>query len=142
MSSITEAQAYEAVAQQWKAIWPTLQPTVAFCFENEKFAQPPQPTATWARVRLLPTDALQHTLGGVGQAQWLRQGNVWVHLYGPRDSGMASMAGLVDSVRKVFEGQAYGGIDPSGASRSVPVGSDGRWYEVVVISPVTYYETH
>jgi hypothetical protein len=139
---VTEAEAYEAVCQRWKSQWEILQPTVSYCFENEKFKEPPQPTDAWARVVLRPVDASQHTLGGVGQAQWLRDAAVWVHLYVPRDEGMARAAALVDSVRAVFEGRAFDGIDPAGGVRAVPVGSDGRWYEVAVISPVTYYETH
>lgn len=139
---MTEVEAYEAVYQRWKSEWPTLQPSVTFVFENEKFREPTTPDATWARVRLLPADSLQHTLGGIGQAKYLRMANVWVNLYGPRDAGLRGLAGLIDSVRKVYEGRAFSDIDPAGGTRVVPVGSDGRWYEVAVISPVTYYETH
>lgn len=142
MSSLTEAEAYEAVCQRWKSEWPTLQPAVSFCFENEKFREPSPATQPWARVRLVPVDSSQHTLGGVGQAQWMRQASVWVNLYVPRDTGTTVLASLIDSVRRVFEGKAFGGIDPAGGVRTIPVGSDGLWYEVAVISPVTYYETH
>lgn len=140
MSSITEAQAHEAVYQRWKSLWPTLQPTVTYCFENEKFVEPNPATTPWAHVSLKPTDSNQHTLGAAPNRVWLRDAGVWVRLHVPLNAGVGSVTSLVGSVRSVFEGASFGGVSSVNGVRTVPVGSNGRWYEVVVISPVNYYE--
>lgn len=142
MSAITELEAHEAVYQRFKSQWDTLQPSVPYCFANEKFTELQDGTTSWAIVELRGTDSVQHTLGQAGSREWLRQANVWVRLFTPLNGGVGPAMALVDSVRQVFEGADYGGVHSSGGARVVPVGSDGRWYEVVVISPVTYYETH
>lgn len=139
MSSITEAEAHEAVYQRMKSVWPTLQPAVPYCRENERFAQQDGATA-WAHVSLKPTDSNQHTLGAAPNRVWLRDAAVWVRLHVPLNGGVALVTSLVGSVRQVFEGVSFGGVNSVGGARSVPVGSNGRWYEVVVITPVNYYE--
>lgn len=138
--SITEAQAYEAVAQRWKLVWDVLHPEMLYALPNESFTEPDGAT-TWARVELRPLDSVQETLGKPQSRQYRRDATVWVWLYTPRNVGVRPAAALVDDVRKVFEGESYGGIDPAGAMRSELVGSDGRWYEVAAVIPVTYYET-
>lgn len=139
MSSITESQAKEAVAQRWKSEWNAIHPDIPYCLENEKFSEP-SPPSPWAKVVLRPLDSRQHTLGSVGNRTYRRESAVWVHLYGVLDDGSEALNGLVDDVRTIFEGVSFGGIDSVDGARTEIVGSDGRWYEVVVISPVTYYE--
>jgi hypothetical protein len=140
--SLTAAQARELVYQRWKALWvDALHPGFSWFLENEAHPEPADPTTPWARVTLRDVTAEQHTLGPPGARQWRREAGIWVQLYYPLNRGMASLDGLVDDVRAVFEGVAFGGIDPAGACRVTTLGSDGRWYEVVVVAPVTYYET-
>lgn len=137
--SLTQAQAREAVYSHWQTQWETLQPGVPYYFENEIVV--PEPTTTWARVTLRHLDSVQHTLGLAGSRQFRREASVWVQLFAPLDAGMASIDALVADVRSIFEGVNVDDIDPAGASRVQEIGSDGKWYEVVVVSPVTYYET-
>lgn len=138
---MTEAEAYEAVCQRWKAVWDTLHPTDApSCFENKKFNEP-DPESSWARVTMRQLDSNQHTLGAPGSRKWQRDAAIWVQLFRPLGEGMASLASLVDDVRAVFEGVSFGGIDPAGSPRMQTVGQDGKWFLVLVICPVTYYET-
>lgn len=139
MTQITEAQAQQAVETQWKAVWPTLRPTVPYVFENKKFVEPSPPTP-WARIALLGVDALQHTLGVPQNRLYLRQAAVWTWLQVPVDTGTIALMGLVDDVRQVFEGTSFGGIDPAGGGRWERIGSNGRFYEVAIICPVNYYE--
>ena len=68
MSEVTELEAYQAIKDRWDAEWPPLRPLVTYCYENQKFVEPTDPTASWARVTLRPLDTVQHTLGGPGQA--------------------------------------------------------------------------
>lgn len=137
--SLTQAQAREAIYQRWKDQWSDLQPGVPFFFENEQVV--PEPTTPWARVTLRHTDSVQHTLGAPGTRQFRREASIWVQLFAPVDGGMATLDGLVGDARSVFEGTVVDGVDPAGAARVQEIGPDGKWYEVVVVSPVTYYET-
>lgn len=144
---MTEAEAYEAVCQRWKAVWDTLHSTTStdstyapYVFENKKLPEP-TPQVPWARVTMRQLDSNQHTLGGPGRRQFQRDAAVWVQLFRPLGEGMASLAGLVDDVRAVFEGAAFDGVDPAGSPRMQTIGQDGNWYLVLVICPVTYYET-
>ena len=137
--SLTLREAREAVYQRWKTQWATLHPGFTYVFENETA---PEPTATtWARVTLRHLDSVQHTLGLAGARQFRREASIWVQLYGSIDRGMSGLDDLVADCRTVFEGVSFADIDPAGAARVTELGSDGRWYEVAVVSPVTYYET-
>jgi hypothetical protein len=137
--SLTTAEAREAIYQHWKTQWDTLRPGALYYFENENVA--PEPTTTWARVTVRHTDSAQHTLGVAGARQFRREAAIWVQLFVPLDQGMAALDALVSDVRTVFEGVNVDDIDPAGAARVQEVGPDGKWYEVVVVAPVTYYET-
>jgi hypothetical protein len=137
---VTEAQANEAVFQQWLSVWPGLQPSVPFCFENEKFVEPT--TGAWARVTLRGLDSIQETLGKPTTRRYERMCAVWVQLFVPVNTGTELVKQLVDSARAVYEGVQFGnGVKPAGGCRTTVVGSDGKWYEVVVVAPVNYYET-
>lgn len=138
--SLTEVQAQQAVYLQWKTAWDVLHPGFPYCFENESFKEPTE-TPFWARVTLRPLDSTQDTLGRPTTRQFKREAAVWVQLFGPLNQGMTGLRELVDDARGVFEGAAFGGVDPAGGMRKTTPGSDGRWYEVVVVAPVTYYET-
>jgi hypothetical protein len=140
VSSLTEAQALAAVAARWTSEWTLLHPTMEYVFENKKFTSP-SPPSPWARVDLLPIDSRQHTLGKPQSRLFLRDAAIWVWLQVPIDTGTTVVKGLVDDVRSVFEGVSFDGIDAAGGVRWEKVGSDGLFYEVAVISPVTYYET-
>lgn len=138
--NITEQQAEEAVAQRWVDIWVPLHPTIAYFFENKKGAEPTDPDAFWARVALKQADSEQHTLGKPSERLYRREAAVWVNLYGPVNEGTKTILGLADDVRRVFEGASFDGVDSTSAGRVVKLGAEGRWFEVLVIIPVVYYE--
>lgn len=137
---MTEAEAVEAVYQRWKAVWDVLHASdCPYVFENKPFNEPSPPTQ-WARVSMRQVDSNQHTLGTLGTRQWQRDAAVWVQLYRPLGEGTASLTGLVDDVRAVFEGASFDGVFPAGSPRMQTIGTDGNWYSAAVICPIFYYE--
>ncbi len=142
MSSITDRQAAEAVVQKWDTEFPSLHPTVMYGFSLETFKEPADRSATWAIVELKGTGSRQETLGRKGQREYLRQANILVRLFGPLNKGSGGLSDLVASVRQIYEGESFGGISPGegGASNPVEIGSNGRFHEILVVTPVTYNE--
>lgn len=138
--SLTARQAETLVQTTFKTAWDVAHSGMFIARENAVKPEPESEVDYWVRVTLRPRDRVQHTLNVPGRRQWRQQSNVWVQLYGPIGVGSGALSDLVTEVRNVFEGTAFGGIDPEGACRDEKIGPDGRWYEVVVICPVVYYE--
>lgn len=136
--SVTQAAARELVYQRWKTQWDVLHPTFPWFLENEINKEP---TTTWARVTFRQLDSQQHTMGKPTRL-YRRDAAVWVQFFGPLNQGMKALDTLVADARTVFEGVTIGQeIDPAGAARVTEIGPDGKWYEVVVVIPMTYYES-
>ena len=136
---LTQAQARAVLYTHWDANWPILQPNVPYQKENLKFSEPSPPTK-WARVSLRHLRSEQDTMGVIGQRIYERPANIWCQFFGPVHSGNAGLDALCDSAKSFLEGVSFGGIVPAGAADPQEIGEDGRWYEVVLIIPVTYYE--
>ena len=136
--SLTLSQAREAVLARWKAIWDVAHPTIPYWFENVKTTPT---TAPWARVTMRTLNDVQQTLGAPGSRTFRREAAVWVQLFGNLAVGSLELDALVPDVRAAFEGASFGGVTGVGGARVSYPGSDGLWYEVVVVCPVTYYET-
>lgn len=157
-SAITLAQAREAVSQQWKVQWEILHPgsatpvdltnplCVPYQLEDEYFKEPPSTRAInglpqqWCRVTLRNINSGQVTLGTRGARTYQRMALVWVQIFGPVNQGMNALDLLADQVKKIIEGESFGGITPAGGAQINEVGDDGHWYEMAVVIPVTYYE--
>jgi len=137
--SLTFAQATEAVYLRWKTEWTAAFPTIPFVFDNKKFVEPATLTP-WCRVSLAYTDSTQHTLGVPQNRLYRREVAAWVRVYVPLDDGLARALGYADKAKDIFEGASFDEISGTGAAKIVPLGTDGRWYEVAVIIPLTYYE--
>jgi hypothetical protein len=46
-----------------------------------------------------------------------------------------------DQVKTMFEGVSFSGISPRGPATPREATDDGHWTELVVVTPVYYYET-
>lgn len=140
-ANVNELEALQAVMAQWVAEFVPLHPSSSYTFDNKKFTVP-SPPAPHFMVGIRSADSNQHTLGRAPSRTWRRDAIVWVRCRVPQDTGMGTLLGIVDDVRRTFEGASFGGVTPAGGTRWETVGSDGQYTEVVVFSPVTYYDTH
>lgn len=141
------AEAKRAIALRFKTEWALLYTAneVPFCIENEHFVEPPmvQPSGDaqyWIRLSFRPSDGGQLTLGSPGTRIFRRFGMIWVQIFGPVNVGTEGIDLIAGQVLGIFEGVAFSGIDPNGNANPQSIGDDGRWYEVAVTIPVTYYE--
>lgn len=134
---MTEAEAIEVVLQRWVDVWPGLQPTVPYTFDNEIFDS----VAAWVRVSIAHRAREQATMGGEGTRIFDTRGEIVVDLYGDIDHGRRPLALLADSVRAVLEVRRIGDllVTYAGATRELP--TDGRWSRSSVVVPFRYYET-
>lgn len=134
--SITEEQAKAAIKAYWQA---QMDPLIPVKFENEAFVEP-SPPVLWCAVELRTTDRVQETLGSPGQREYRTDAAVWVHVMGVNGQGTGAQDALITTLRAKWEGVDVSEIKPAGGARTVPVGGDGLWYEVVLIQPVQYTE--
>lgn len=149
MSSLTDAEAVEAVYTQWKSVWESLHdPTdsndttyVPYTYENRLFEEPPL-DVSWAHISVKQIESNQDVIGSPSSREFRRDAQVWVRLHLPLTGGVAKANALVDDVRTVFEGKRFGGVSGIGGVRQQSLGSNGRFYEVVAIAPIMYYERH
>lgn len=151
---MNQAEARVAVCDRWIAQWvlshsadPTNATYVPYCFEQEKFVEPDawRPNGTdpqlWARVTLRHTASPQETLGPPTGRRFQREAMIWVQFFGPLNCGLAAFDAVCQEAKTILEGVAYGGIQPMGGAETRELGSDGRWFQVAVVVPITYYET-
>ena len=135
---MTEAQAIETLWQTWKAGWAIKHPEIDSFFENEGAAA----ETTYARISVRHTTGAQTSIGPPGSRRFERRGNLMVQLFAPTDQGRGYISGLADDVRSIFEGGSFGSGDPvrcyGGRTQEVP--TDGNWYMVVVVIPISYFE--
>ena len=143
---LTQNQAREAVYLQWKTEWEILhsqtvgQPTyLPYQFENLRFVEPASPQR-WVRVSVRHLSSDQETIASSGNRRYQRNAQVWVQAFGAIGSGLGDLDDLIQESKDILEGKNYGGIHASGSADPQEVGEDGRWYEVVLIVPITYYE--
>jgi hypothetical protein len=135
----TLAEARESVYQRFLERWDLSHPTVPYALDNEDFA-PPTDGSPWARVSLRNMTSVQDTLGMEGARRWHRRALVMVQIFTPINEGAGSADVLAATVRGMFEGASFEGLDfeASLIREGVP---DGRWWLVLVESPLSYYET-
>lgn len=92
-----QSDATAAIFSRWLTLWPSLQPTVAFAFDNDDAAE----ALPFARVAVLSLDSEIYTLGPLGTQQ--RKGYIDVRLETALDIGRKLGDQLVDSVRAIYE---------------------------------------
>lgn len=139
---MTESDAIEAIEARWVSLWPSLHPEIPFTLESEKFTG----VDVWARVSVTHTVSLQQSQGGPGTRRWVRNGNIWVQLFGNVDAGRRPLSLLVADVRTIFEGvslPALSGGEPVSclalSTRESP--TDNRWYMLTMLTAFYYFET-
>ncbi len=138
---MTEAQAIEAIYQQWATGWNASHPAIPYTFENEVGDS----TTSWVRVSVQHTTRQQRTQGRPPYRKYDCRGNVMVQLFSPINAGRATLSGLLDDARTVLEGisLAVGGGDCvylyAGRTQEVP--TDGAWFMAVLVVPFRYVET-
>jgi len=141
--------ARSAILSRWTVQWVDgASPLTPYTFENERSAPPEavaqaafgMDTGSWVRLTVRNTVSQQETLGAVGFRKFERKGDIHLQIFVPVDRGTADADTLAMQARAVFEGARFSGV-VCYAGLSKEVGPDGRWYQVNVVIPFTYYET-
>lgn len=110
---MTEAQAVEAILQQWNTGWTALHGAgaelVPFAYENETYDKSDLGTlGSWCRIVVRHTVRRQTTMGSAPSRKFEARGYVFVQIFTPPNQGTALRSRLGDDVRKVLEGQRLG----------------------------------
>jgi hypothetical protein len=137
---MTEAQVLEAISDRWMnpaTGWPSLQPAVPAVLENIKADSADR----WARMTIRMTTSRQHTLGPAPNRRFERRGYIMVQLFGPVGVGRSDLAGLVETVRTLFEAQTLGTDLTTYAASTQDVTTDKKWFQVNVSIPLVFYES-
>jgi len=141
---MTEAQAIELISATFAAAWPAASSNVPYALDNRAIELPP--TASFAALTITHTTAAQLTSGAAGSRFVDRNGWITVKLWGAAGAGRYGLAQLVGAVRAIFEMvnlPAPDGGEPltTGASVTQEIGTDTRWFTLMVRTPFSYYET-
>jgi hypothetical protein len=144
--AVTEAQMRELVSATFAAGWDAAHPDIPLALDNEAIALPA--AGSFAALTVTPTTSQQQTAGRRGARRVTRQGWIVVKLWVLADSGTAALAGLVATVRNLFElvdlPSPVAGDDAlvTSASNQQPGGpsTDGKWFMQLVRTPFTYTE--
>jgi hypothetical protein len=142
---VTEAEAIEAILEQWETGWELLHPEdpsdpdhVAFTFDNEAALS----FDTWVRFSIVHTVRHQATMAPKGSRKFMSQGYIAVQIFVTSNTGTQLAAELADDVRTVLESTE---TIVAGQPLSIYAGSttgnttDGRWLMRVVTLPFTYW---
>jgi hypothetical protein len=146
---MTEAEAVEAIYQQWEDGWEALHPAdpedpdhVPYVFDNETLTAPAQ----WARVTIVHADRQQESMGGVGSRRVHITGSIGVQVFSDVNEGQHGRALLCDDVRTALELQSISAPDDdepirtfAGATQNPT--TDGRWFSATVVIPFRYTAT-
>jgi hypothetical protein len=148
---VTEAQAIEAIYEQFVSAWSTLQPSVTtIALGNEVLDDPP---ATWVRITVRHSVRMQATMGPPGVRRWESRGRIAIQLFGDVNVGDGPLATLADSARAALEGvslvvansnlftQAGTSNEGMNGGASGNNAGDGRWAMKLVSIPFWYQAT-
>lgn len=131
----------ELVSATFLAGWEAARPAIPAVLEDDQL-----PAAdTFVQLTITPTTSSQQTAGRRATRRVERQGWAVVKMWVPALSGAASVAAdLVGTVRAILElvdlPSPIAGDDSlsTAASNQQSVGTDGRWYMLLVRTPFTY----
>ena len=138
--SVTLPEARERVYQRWVDNVPTAL-TDAWTFENEDFDEPAEDTS-WARVSVRDLGGGQNTLGPIGGRKFRRTAAVAIQVFTPRGSGMGTGDSLAHTVRGIFEGVSFSGLDfNNGVVSEIPPDDDDKFVQHNVVVSFDYDET-
>jgi hypothetical protein len=143
---VTEAQAIELISRTFVAGWKAARPDVPFAIENEPGELPSAGAVNFAYLTVVPTTNESLTSGEAGTRLVGRNGWIQVKLWVPAGDRTAGAYALAEVVRRIFElrnliGPGGGESLDTRASSTQPIGTDGRWFMLLVRTPFTYFET-
>ena len=122
----------EALYQAFYDGWADLTPLF---FENEAHDEE---LDSWVRFFMRNTFASQDTLGKTGSRSFAREGVVFVQVFTPLNSGLAESDTYAEAAREILEGVTIGGVHCRGVLTN-EIGPTGKWFQVTVEAPFTYY---
>lgn len=145
---MTEAEATQAILEQWEDGWDPLHPEdpsdpehVPYTYTNEAFTSDALgDLGAWARVTVRHSTANQASMGSAPNRKFDRRGVVIVQLFAPIDAGTLLLAELADDVRTALEGYRSGELLlHEGATSDIP--DDGAWAQKSVTIQFRYTDT-
>lgn len=127
---------YEATEQviyeRFQALWPTLQPTVPYTFENQGELNSHSKDKPWVRLTVLQGNSSQVEMGN--KRRWRRPGVVEIQIFLPTGDGTGMATELADTVRDIYEGSTISGVLFRATSLG-PGTVDGPWRQYNVTTP-------
>jgi hypothetical protein len=119
---------YQAFYDGWDDLTPLF-------FENEAHDEE---LDSWVRFFMRNTFSSQDTLGNSGSRSFAREGAVFVQVFTPLNSGLGESDVYAERVRTILEGVTIGGVHFRGVLTN-EIGPTGKWFQVTVEAPFTYY---
>lgn len=106
MTTLSTGAARELIYARFVNAWGT---TSDYVLGNESF-EPPE-NDEWVRLTVLHLDSGFETLGGAGNRRVRRRGSITAQIFVPVGTGMDVSDTLMTTIRDLFEGVSFGGVD-------------------------------
>jgi hypothetical protein len=141
---VTELEAIEAIYQRWKDGWEVIHGAGAnlvpysFDDENDRPQDRVGALGAWATVVVRHSTREQATQGSPSRDDVI--GNVIVQLFGPKNQGVAKLAGLANDVRTVLAKKSISDLELYEGRTNEVTRKDAAWAMRVVVIPFTYTE--
>lgn len=136
---MTEAEAFELLAETFVPAWESATDGLPLVLENEAMSTAP----SFGMLTMKHTVSQPITIGAVRRYE--RRGWVFVKLWLPADRGRKGFSELADAVRDILEGEQIGAAPDEpitlDAGLTQEIGPDGTYYIGVVSFPFRYYAT-
>jgi hypothetical protein len=132
---MTPNAAKEAIYNRFITLW-TSKTTVIL--DNEGIAPPDNAAHVFLTVK--STFNNQRTLGGSGNRKYDRNAIIFVKINTLANTGISTSEGYVKDVLDIFEGVSFSGVICNNSQVS-ELGSDGKWYSVIVEIDCSYEDT-
>lgn len=107
-------------------------------FTNEELTPPA--SGPWVRLVVRNTKAQQETLGPKGRRKYTRDGRIFIQIFTDANSGTSQSDLLAEQAKDIFQGEEFNNIYVNNCSIR-EVGTDGKWYQVLVECNFFYDET-
>lgn len=110
-----------------------------FIFDNEIGSALDEGTASWVRLSVRELGPAEQTMGPIGSRKFRRSGIIVAQVFTPIDIGVAALSTLCETVRTVFEGVRFSGVEALNSTIR-DVGTDGKWRQANVEIDIAYTE--
>lgn len=111
-----------------------------YVFDNEIGGTLDQGATSWVRLSVRELGLDEQTMGNAGSRKFRRSGIIIVQTFSPVDAGVATLQTLCETIRTIFEGVRFSGIE-SFSSRVRDIGTDGKWRGAIVEINFSWTET-